>query len=63
MSDAGETLLAMFEKIREEAPATRALDDLFGLHVREAVHCMVPHCGKVTHQNTYVQFFYNTRVR
>ena len=39
MSDAGETLLAMFEKIREEPPATRPLDDLFGLHVRWGPGC------------------------
>lgn len=64
MSDAGETLLAMFEMIREASPAAaHALDRLFGLHVREAVHCTELHCRKVTHQNAYVQYFYNTRVR
>ena len=63
MSDAGETLLLMFEKVREASPATAAaLDDLFGLHEREAVVCTDPRCGKTSHQNAYVQYFFNTRV-
>ncbi|PRW56655.1 ankyrin repeat [Chlorella sorokiniana] len=62
MSDAGETLLAMYESIREAHPAAgAALDALFGLRVREEVVCRDPACRKVTHDHEYTQHFFNTR--
>ncbi|KAL4450740.1 hypothetical protein ABPG77_001096 [Micractinium sp. CCAP 211/92] len=60
MSDAGETLLSMFEQIQDASHGSRAtLDRLFGLRVAESAKCS--HCGAVTHKNAYTQFFYNTR--
>ena len=61
MSDASEVLLTIYERIRgvsEEAAA--AVDAFFGLQVAEEVHCGA--CGKVTHQTSYTQYFYNTQV-
>lgn len=43
MSDAGETLLAMYESIREAHPgAGAALDALFGLRQAEEVRLVMP---------------------
>ena len=61
MSDAGETLLTMFDQVREaSSQCARIVDLTFGLGVSEAVACSS--CQTVTHRNAYTQYFYNTRV-
>ena len=61
MSDAGETLLSMYDQIREASTQTAGILDLvLGLRVSEAVVCSS--CRKVTHSHAYTQYFYNTRV-
>ena len=61
MSDAGEVLLTIYERIQGvSTEAAAAVDAAFGLRVAEAVHCGA--CGRVTHQTSYTQYFYNTQV-
>lgn len=64
MSDAGEVVMALYEQL---APvATKAnqpglLDHIFGLHVKERVHCYK--CFVSTHEHDYTQYFYNVMAK
>ena len=61
MSDAGETLLSIYDQIKEASTLTAGILDLvLGLRVSEAVICSSYH--KITHNHAYTQYFYNTRV-
>eukprot|EP00887_Chlorella_sp_A99_P005120 scaffold25.g5120.t1 len=60
MSDAGEVLLTLYERIHGMSQeAADQVDACFGLRVREAVNC--GQCGRTTQQNEYTQFFFNTQ--
>jgi hypothetical protein len=54
MSDAGEVLLAIFERARA---AGAPVDATFALRIAEAVHCSA--CGRTTHTADYVQHLHN----
>lgn len=56
MSDAAEVLGAIYEQLAELPKIGTLATQVFELPVREAVHC--PHCGKDTHQSSFVQSFY-----
>ncbi len=54
MADAGEVLLAIFERARA---AGAPVDATFALRIAEAVHCSA--CGRTTHAVDYVQHLHN----
>ena len=56
MSDAAEVLGAIYEQLAELPKIGALATQAFELPVREAVHCL--HCGKDTHQSSFVQSFY-----
>ena len=66
MSDAGEVLLMIYERIClcEAAagvpPEQSAVDGTFGLHIREWVWC--PDCQLRSHRQAFMQSFYETPV-
>ena len=47
MNDASEVLYTLYESINAYAGAASPVDAIFGLSVKEGVHC---HCGKETHK-------------
>lgn len=47
MNDASEVLYTLYESINGSAGESSPVDAVFGLAVREGVHC---ECGKVTHK-------------
>ena len=60
MNDAGELLLALYERVRA-AGAPESVEFVFGLRISESVHCMA--CNLTTHRSSYTQFFFNAQVR
>ncbi|DBA68222.1 TPA: hypothetical protein ACH3X2_013838 [Trebouxia sp. C0005] len=59
MSDAGEVVMALYEQLAPVAAKANQpglLDHMFGLHVKEEVHCCK--CSATTHEHEYVQYFY-----
>jgi hypothetical protein len=60
MSDAGEVLLAIYERIRSVGPAAgAALDAVFGLSVTESVTCA--RCGLTTHATSFTEYLHNAQ--
>ncbi len=57
MSDAAEVLGAVYDSLKEVPGGAELVDAVFGLRVRELVHC--GSCGQDTHCTRYTQFFYN----
>ena len=63
MNDAAEVLMCIYERVSEAAQEQArpvGIDAIFGLTVREEVHCS--QCRKTTHQTSYTQYFYNSQV-
>ncbi|DBA77474.1 TPA: hypothetical protein ACH3X1_009298 [Trebouxia sp. C0004] len=59
MSDAGEVVMALYKQlipVAIKANQPGLLDHIFGLHVKEEVHCCK--CSATTHEHEYVQYFY-----
>lgn len=50
MNDASEVLYTLYESINGSAGDNSPVDAVFGLAVREGVHC---ECGRVTHQQVH----------
>lgn len=57
MSDAAEVLNAVYDSLGEVPGGPELVDAVFGLRVRESVHC--GDCGRDTHEASYTQSFYN----
>ncbi len=57
MSDAAEVLNAVYDSLGEVPGGPELVDSVFGLRVRELVHCR--DCGRDTHEASYTQSFYN----
>lgn len=57
MSDAAEVLGALYDSLGDVPGGAELVNLVFGLHVRELVHC--GSCGRDTHCTRYTQFFYN----
>lgn len=57
MSDAAEVLNAVYDSLGAVAGGAELVDSVFGLRVRELVHCSS--CGRDTHDVAYTQSFYN----
>lgn len=58
MSDAAEVLTYIYDCIKTvgDPSLSRLPEDIFGIAVRENVHCSA--CGKDTNQNDYVQLIH-----
>ncbi len=57
MSDAAEVLNAVYDSLGAVPGGAELVDSVFGLRVREVVHC--GSCGRDTHEAAYTQSFYN----
>jgi len=57
MSDAAEVLNAVYESLDGVEGGSAFVDSVFGMRVREVVHCSA--CGRDSHEAAYTQLFYN----
>lgn len=58
MNDASEVLYTLYESINSSAGAASPVDAIFGLAVKEGVHC---HCGRTTHNQVQSGFRVHAR--
>jgi len=58
MSDAGEIATSIFDSVRQLPGGVKLVDESFGQHIVERVLCE-PCQNRITHQNDYVEHFFN----